>query len=166
MSTEPTPTQPTVSPEKDPKIQRIKTLAWVLDAQFRIPFTDIRFGIDPILSLIPLAGPIATFVVSAFLVYSMQRNGASSKVFLLMLWNILLDVIMSSFPVVGSLFDVGYKANNRNVDLLLEHYEEGKHQGSAWTIIIIILISIFAVIFGVLYGVWALLSYGWGLLVG
>ncbi|MEM6804370.1 MAG: DUF4112 domain-containing protein, partial [Bacteroidota bacterium] len=76
----------------DPKVLWIKRLAWFMDANFRIPFTQIRFGFDPILGLIPGAGNIATYLVSAFLVYQMQKNGASGKVYLKMLGNILLDV--------------------------------------------------------------------------
>jgi len=140
----------------NPKVLWIKRLAWFMDANFKIPFTNIRFGLDPLLSLIPGVGNIGTYLVSAFLVWQMQRNGASGKVYLKMLGNILLDVIISFIPILGTIFDIGYKANNRNVNLLIEHYEEGEHTGSGKGMLLGLFLITIGVIFGLIYGVYKL----------
>lgn len=103
----------------------------LLDDRFRIPGTRIRLGIDPLIGLFPWLGDMVGFAVSGFLVIVMVRNGASGMVVVKMIWNVLLDTLLGSIPVLGIFFDVGYRANRRNLDLLQEHYEEGKHQGSA-----------------------------------
>lgn len=142
----------------NPKVLWLKRLAWFMDANFKIPYTNIRFGLDPILSLIPGVGNIGTYLIGIFLVWQMQRNGASGKVYLKMVGNVLLDAIISFIPVLGTIFDIGYKANNRNVNLLIEHYEEGDHKGSGLRMLFGLLLLTFLVIAAMLYGVFKLFS--------
>lgn len=107
-----------------------------LDSKFKIPGTDITFGIDPIIGLIPVAGDVSTFGISGLLILSMIRNGASREVVIRMLFNVGLDALVGMVPILGSLFDVYYKANRRNYKLLTEHQVEGKHDGNGWGLLI------------------------------
>ncbi len=143
-----------------------KALKWVdgiadlMDNRFRIPFTNIRFGLDAIIGLFPAVGDVISFAISGTLVAVMARYGASGRLLILMLGNILLDGLVGTVPIIGDLFDIGYKANRRNVNMLLEHYDEGKHRGSGKGIVLLVifaLILIFVVLVSVFWGMISLL---------
>lgn len=109
--------------------------AQLLDNRFRIPGTHIRFGIDSIVGLVPYVGDVITFFISGFLVIAMVRFGAHGKALFKMIGNIWIDGMVGTIPLLGDIFDFRYRANLRNVDLMREHFSEGKHRGSAWPII-------------------------------
>jgi hypothetical protein len=139
-----------------PKMQWVSRLSYLMDKQFRFPGTNFRFGLDPVLNLIPIAGDMTGLLISGGLLLAMVRKGASNKVVVLMTLNILLDAIIGAIPVIGQIFDFFFKANSRNIKLMKEHYLENKHQGSGkgiilWTIlVIIVLLSL------MIYGLWHL----------
>src|SRR5687767_10107377 len=107
------------------KLKWINHMVKLMDNQFRLPGTNFRFGLDPILGFLPVAGDLASFGISAMLVMTMARHGASGKVVTLMLLNIALDTLIGSIPILGNIFDFFFKANERNVRLLTGYYEEG-----------------------------------------
>lgn len=153
--------QPAAAPLPDERLKWVETVARLMDSQFQLPGTKFKFGLDPILGFIPLAGTLSTYAVSGLLVFTMARFGVSRKVLIMMLGNILLDAVIGSIPLVGNLFDFVYKANDRNVRLLRQHYQEGKHTGSGTGILLAItafLILLMALIF---YGAWRLGEYLW-----
>ncbi len=113
------------------QFQKISKLVKLMDSAFTIPFTNIKFGLDPIIGLFPIVGDLLDYGISAFLLIGMVRNGASGKAVLKMIGNITLDGIVGAIPFLGRFFDVFYKANRRNLAIAVEHFEEGKHQGSA-----------------------------------
>ncbi len=137
----------------------LDSMSDLLDSRFRIPGTNIRFGLDFLVGLVPYAGDLVTFVFSGVLVISMARNGASGMVVLKMLGNILLDTLVGSIPILGDLFDLSFKANRRNYKLLKEHYQGGKHGGSALPIILAVLFAL--LLMGVLVIFIAVKSFGW-----
>ena len=134
-----------------PDFKYVEKIASLLDSKYRIPGTRFRFGLDPIIGLLPFAGDSVTFLISSGLVLIMIRNGASGKVVVKMVGNVLLDTIIGSIPLIGTVFDIFYKANNRNVRLLKEHYEEGKHKGSGLKIIIAVGIIMLLLFFLLIY---------------
>lgn len=121
-------------------ISNLELLAKLMDSQFRIPGTNIRFGLDALLGLIPGAGDFGTFLVSGYMVLVLAQNGASGFVLARMTLNILIDALFGSVPVLGDIFDVAFKANQRNTTLMREHYVEGRHKGSAWKVIVPVLL--------------------------
>lgn len=129
-----------------------------MDAQFRVPGTDIRFGLDSLIGLIPGAGDLSTFAVSGYMLWIMANNGASGFVLARMVLNVLIDAIFGSIPILGDLFDVAFKANMRNMRLMQQHYTEGRHRGSAWKIIVPVLIVLFLIIALIIWGTWKLLA--------
>lgn len=142
----------------------MERVSHLMDEQFRLPGTNFRFGLDPIINFIPVAGDLGGFAVSTMLLLTMAKHGVSRKVLLLMTLNIILDSTIGAIPILGNIFDFAYKSNSRNIKLLKEHYDEGKHQGSgkgiiAW--IIAILILSFALI---VYVLWAAISWLAGLI--
>jgi hypothetical protein len=101
-----------------PALQRIRGLAWLLDNSIRIPGTQIRFGLDPILGLIPGLGDALGGLFSAYIVIEAARMGAVRGTVLRMVWNVLLETVIGMVPFLGDLFDAVFKANQRNIQLL------------------------------------------------
>jgi hypothetical protein len=118
----------------------IKSVSYLLDEQFRFPGTKFRFGLDPVMNLIPGIGDISGFIISGGLLLAMAKKGASNKIVVLMCLNILLDATIGAIPIIGQIFDFFFKSNTRNLKLMREHYIEGKHQGSGKNVIVITLI--------------------------
>jgi hypothetical protein len=142
-----------------PRLKNLEHLARLMDAQFRIPGTDIRFGLDGLIGLIPGAGDLATFAVSGYMVLLLAQNGASGYLLARMVLNILIDAVIGAIPLIGDIFDIAFKANMRNLRLLQEHYVEGRHRGSAAKVIIPVLILVLLIIVGIIWLVYKLLAY-------
>lgn len=136
----------------------VERISRLLDSRFEIPGTNIRFGLDPILSLFPVAGDLITFAISGILIYTMRRNGASRNVVIKMILNSTFDAILGAIPLVGTVFDIFYKSNERNVRLLREHYVEGKHQGSGNGLLLVIAVVAVLLVAGVCYVIWKLIE--------
>ncbi|AXG06418.1 DUF4112 domain-containing protein [Haloplanus rubicundus] len=100
-------------------VRRLRVVARVLDDSVRIPGTDFRIGLDPLLGLLPIAGDAVSGVLSLYIVVESARLGVSSRTLVRMLAHIGIDVAGGSVPVVGDLFDAAWKANTRNVGLVL-----------------------------------------------
>jgi len=141
----------------------VDSFAKLLDSKYRIPGTQFKFGLDPIIGLIPGAGDLITFLFSSGLIVIMIRQGASGKLAIKMLGNVLLDTLIGSIPILGQIFDFFYKANQRNVKLLREHYEQGKHQGSGIGIIIVVILMVIIILALLVFLISALLSWFIGL---
>lgn len=140
-------------------LKHIDLLAKLMDAQFRIPGTGIRFGLDALIGLVPGAGDLTTFAVSGYMLWVMAENGASGFVLARMVGNILLDALVGSIPIIGDLFDIAFKANMRNMRLMQQHYREGRHRGSAWKVIGPVLLILLAVIVAIIWGVYELITW-------
>lgn len=128
------------APEAFPEQVWLEQMARFLDDRFRIPGTQIRFGVDALLGLIPYLGDVLTFFISGFLVVVMARRGTSGRLVVRMMGNIFLDGAIGTIPFLGDLFDFRYRANKKNVRLLKEHYADGRHEGSAWPVILLVLL--------------------------
>lgn len=153
------PMDPSVNYPVDSRLRVVESISTFLDNQFRVPGTNFRFGLDPILGLIPFGGSAASFAISAGLILTMVKYGVSRKVLIMMLGNLLLDATLGSIPVLGNIFDFVYKANQRNVNLLKRHYQEGKYTGSGTGLLIAIALALLLVLGLIVYGTWHLISY-------
>jgi hypothetical protein len=151
--------QPVTITRSSTQVKQMERLAKLMDAQFRIPGTDFRFGLDGLLGLIPGAGDLSTFAVSGYMVLILAKNGASGFVLARMILNILIDATIGSIPLIGDLFDFAFKANTRNMRLMKEHYVEGRHKGSALKVIVPVLILVLLVIIGLIWLMYKLLAY-------
>ena len=132
----------------------VARVSWLMDDKFRVPGTRFRFGLDPLINLVPFLGDIIGFAVSFVLVYVMWRNGASRKLVMLMLINILVDLTIGAIPAIGNVFDFFFKANKKNIILLREFYYEGKHQGRGNDILAIVLVGFLVLTALFLYILW------------
>ncbi|GAB3300193.1 DUF4112 domain-containing protein [Hymenobacter humi] len=157
------PNRPHQSPpfEADERLRWVARVARLMDSQFQLPGTRFRFGLDPLLGLLPVVGDLSTMAVSVTLLLTMLRHGASGAVVVRMALNILLDTVVGAIPILGNLFDFAYKSNERNVALLRRHYAEGRHRGSGKGLVALLLLG-FLVVFGlVAWGSVAVLRWVW-----
>jgi hypothetical protein len=95
-------------------------LAARLDYQFRLPLTPVRLGWDPIIGLVPIAGDLAALALSLRVIASARALGASPQAIRRMIYNVALDSVVGAIPIAGTVFDVFFKANLRNVQLLMD----------------------------------------------
>jgi hypothetical protein len=105
---------------EDP-LARARALTRLLDSAARVPGTSFRFGLDPILGLVPGLGDVAGAALSGYVVLLASRHGAPATVIVRMLGNVVVDTVGGTVPVIGDLFDAGWKANSRNLALLERH---------------------------------------------
>lgn len=140
------------------ELKQIEWLARWMDTKFRVPGTDFRFGLDGLLGLIPGVGDLSTFAISGYLVLLMARNGASGYVLARMILNIVVDAALGAIPIVGDLFDFVNKANVKNMRLMQQYYQHGRHRGSAWKVIIPVLIILGLILAGIIWLLYRLFS--------
>jgi len=100
------------------EIERIDRMAELLDARYRIPGTPIRFGLDTIVGLIPGVGDIAVAAPSAWMIWRGYKLGVRKRGLVRMGVNTGIDLAVGAIPVLGDLFDLGFKANLRNANIL------------------------------------------------
>jgi Domain of unknown function (DUF4112) len=125
----------------DPTLQRLRNLTHVLDNAISIPGTRIRVGLDAVLGLLPGGGDVAGAALSAYIVLEAARFGLPKETLMRMLTNLLLDMVLGSFPMLGDLFDAGWKANSRNLDLLEAHVKNPKPQRASDRVFLIFLVA-------------------------
>jgi heme/copper-type cytochrome/quinol oxidase subunit 2 len=133
----------------DARMKMVKRISKLMDEEFSIG--KFKFGLDPILNLIPFAGDISGYVISVALIITMVQYGASGKLAVKMLGNATLDTLVGAIPILGWIFDFTYKANTKNVKLLSEYYTQGKHKGSARSIIFSILMATIIILILVIF---------------
>jgi Domain of unknown function (DUF4112) len=102
------------------RIARLDALATLLDTAFILPGTNVRFGFDALIGLLPGIGDAITTAISLYIVHEARQLGAPLHVIMRMLANVALDGFFGAVPVVGDAFDVMWRANRRNVRLLRE----------------------------------------------
>ena len=100
-------------------VQRMRFVARLLDDSIRLPGTEFKIGLDPIVGLLPVAGDAVAAALSGYIVLESARLGVSYLTLLRMLANVGVDFAVGSVPVVGDIFDVAWKANVRNLQLAL-----------------------------------------------
>ena len=141
-------------PKRAPRgLDRARAVSRLLDRSFRIPGTSIRFGLDPVLGLLPVGGDVLAALGSGYILFVAWRNGVPAGLIGKMLLNVLVDTIVGSVPVVGDLFDAGWQANARNVAILEDWLGEAgpqRHHGPA------VLVGVIATLLLLVAGVVAL----------
>ena len=101
----------------DEQLAQLEWLADLLDSRFVIPGTNVRFGLDGVIGLIPVAGDLISALISFYLISRTSELGLSPWVKTRMVWNVGLDTVGGAVPVLGDMFDVSFKSNRRNIAL-------------------------------------------------
>ena len=114
--------RPTAPPRsEDPRLQRMRGLAHLLDSSIPVPGTRFRFGLDAVIGLIPGVGDATGAALSGYLVLLAARMGAPPATLARMVGNVAVETIVGAVPFLGDLFDAAWKANRRNLHLLEAH---------------------------------------------
>lgn len=103
----------------------------LLDARFRIPLTKISFGWDAVAGLIPVAGDFLMAAVSVSLICDARRLGARHRSIACMGAHTLFDLLLGAIPFLGPAFDVFYRANLRNLQMLLDEIHRQQQPDAA-----------------------------------
>jgi hypothetical protein len=113
----------------DTHLERIEMF---MDRAIRIPGTNLRFGLDPILGFFfPVVGDWVGTFVSAYIVLASIRHGLPKRTITRMVFNVGVDFLLGSLPLVGDAVDFAWKSNTKNLRLL-NKYAKGKG-GSVWS---------------------------------
>lgn len=99
----------------------LRKFSILMDEAVGVPGTKFRFGLDPILSLVPGIGDVISALLSAWIVVGALRHRVPMRKICLMVFNILLDMTLGEIPLLGNLFDVVFEENVINMRILMRH---------------------------------------------
>ena len=123
--------------------EHLDYVAALLDDMFRIPGTQIRFGLDALIGWVPGVGDAMTGVASFLIVFASWRRGAKAVTLVRMAANVLLETAIGAIPVAGDVFHVVWKANRRNYRLLLREREQpGAQTRRDWMFLGVLLLAV------------------------
>lgn len=105
------------------ELELAERLTRLMDDQFKVPFINFRFGLDPVIGLIPWAGDIVSFAISILILSSIVRNGMPFWLIVRMVLNSVLDLLIGGVPVLGGIADFFFKANRINLKMAREYFE-------------------------------------------
>lgn len=100
------------------QLERVESLARTMDAAFTIPGTNIPFGVDTIVGLVPVIGDTVSLTIAGYITSHGISLKAKKRHMVRMGGNILLDWVIGLVPVIGDIFDIGWRGNLRNAALL------------------------------------------------
>jgi len=124
-----------------------KWLALIMDEFVRVPGTKFRFGLDPLIGLIPGLGDTGSALVSAFALIQAARVGVPKILLVRMSMNILINEIVGIVPIVGDAFSFWFKSNSRNYQIIKDHVAvPGTSRRSDWIFVIAVLFLLFVVV--------------------
>ena len=105
---------------KEEKLIRLKRLSERLDNTFTIPGTKYKIGIEALIGAVPIIGDLIGGILASYIMYSGMKMGAPPRIIARMAVNIAIDFAIGSIPIIGDLFDLVWKANKKNVELIEE----------------------------------------------
>lgn len=111
----------------DPRIADVEALARWFDYAFVLP-GGFRYGMAGIIGLIPGIGDVIDALVSLYIVYRAVQLGVPRVTIARMMLNVGIEAMAGAVPLIGDLFDVAFKANRRNYELLRSHLAEPRRQ--------------------------------------
>lgn len=123
-------------------LSNLRVIARLFDELIRVPGTNVRFGLDAVLGLLPGGGDLLGGAVSAYAIMVAARLGAPASVIARMLINIAIDTVVGAIPLLGDLFDVAWKANRKNIELL-EQYERAPERVKRSSVVVVIVAILF-----------------------
>jgi len=125
--------------------EHLDYVAALLDDRFRIPGSQIRFGLDALIGWVPGIGDAMASIASFLIVFAAWRRGVQAVTLVRMIANVLLETTLGAIPVAGDVFHIFWKANRRNYRLLIREKEQpGSNTGRDWMFLAIILSTVIA----------------------
>jgi hypothetical protein len=154
-------------PVRTDSAANLRSLARLMDSAVAIPGTNVRFGLDSVIGLVPGLGDLAGAAMSGYIVLASARMGVPTPVLIRMVANIAIDGVIGSVPLLGDIFDVGWRANLRNTALLDRYLTapSATKRGSlgvvAGIVVLLVLVAIGAVMLtiGIVRAIGALVGF-------
>jgi hypothetical protein len=135
-----------LTPGQVQRLAALKHFASLLDSAFVIPGTSYRIGLDPIVGLVPGIGDLLSPLFTIAILWQSRDLDLPRVVQLRMLLNVAIDTVLGIVPIAGDLFDVAWKANDRNYALLEQHaFEERRPSAGDWAFVVLMILLVFAV---------------------
>jgi hypothetical protein len=135
-----------LTPDHARRLEALRSLKRWLDEAFRIPGTNLRFGWDPLIGLVPWVGDLLTALMSGAIVLQAHHMRLPRVVQLRMLGNVAIDLVAGAIPFVGDAADFFWKSNKKNFALLEQHaYEMRPPSAGDWLFVSAILLAIAAI---------------------
>ena len=103
------------------KLVRLRQLSKNLDESFTIPGTKIKFGMDALLGLVPGGGDIVSGVFSLYMLRAAIKMKLPKRAIFSMFLNIVVDTTVGVIPIAGDIFDIFWKSNKRNLEIIEKH---------------------------------------------
>lgn len=151
-----------LTPSQRQRLELLRRVSRLLDSALEVPGTSIRFGLDPILGLIPGLGDLVSPLFTIGVIWQARELGIPRVVQMRMVFNVAIDAVLGVVPVAGDLFDVAWKANDMNLALLERHaYEERPGSTGDWLfvaamVVVLLVLAVAPVL--LLWGVWEAFS--------
>lgn len=149
-----------LTPDEGTRLDRLRTVARVMDTAIGVPGTRFRIGLDPLIGLVPGVGDTVGAAVSAWTIVEAARLGAPKPLLLRMAANVGVEMLVGTIPLLGDLFDAGWKANTRNLRLLelqVDRPVAARRAGTGFVIGLVVVLALLLaglVWLGILAGRW------------
>jgi hypothetical protein len=158
-----------MTPPKDPlavppDLVALQRFSKVMDSAIRLPILGVEVGLDALLGLVPGAGDVLGAVLGLGAVVAGLRHRVPMGVLLRLVGNLLLDLGLGTVPVVGDVADMLFRANRRNVALVLEHRDASQPPRPLWGMVAVVLVPAGVVLTGVTMVMAAVLTWAWAAL--
>lgn len=108
-------------PSREDSLARITVLAKLMDSAFLIPGLNRRVGFDALLGLVPGVGDAVSAVLASYIIWEARQLGLPRWKIARMVGNVAVDTALGAIPLAGDVFDVFFKANERNLRIIHEH---------------------------------------------
>lgn len=147
------------------KTRNSRQVSWLLDECIRIPGTKIRFGLDPILGLIPFGGETVATIMGASILNEAGKKGLPIRTLIRMCGNMLVNAGLGAIPGIGDVFSVWFKSNSRNYQMLNAYLESDSGEqapGGWWPVTLITVVLVIALTLNILTGIILASIIVWG----
>ena len=109
-------------------VSDVEALARLLDSRFKIPGFNMKFGIDSLIGLVPVVGDVFTALLGLYIIARAIFLGGSASLIVRMFINLIIDAVLGAFPFLGDIFDLAFRSNSMNINMLIKHLEKkGQH---------------------------------------
>jgi hypothetical protein len=109
-------------------LKKVSALSKLMDTYFEIPGLNIKIGLDPIIGLIPGIGDLISNIIGAYPISVAMKHNLNRSIILQMMINLGIDYVIGHIPVLGDIFDVFYRANTKNLELIKKGLQDPNKQ--------------------------------------
>ena len=131
-----------LTPGQTQRLEALRRISSLLDSAFLIPGTSYRFGLDPLLGLIPGIGDLVSPLFTIGILWQARELALPRIVQLRMIFNVAIDSLVGAVPLLGDLFDFAWKANKMNLALLERHAQEERPAPAGDWLFVILMVAL------------------------